>query len=403
MAHKPNIRWIWNTEDAGHGTALLKQLERATRLDVVVAFARQSGLDEILGTLKARLDAGLQARFVVGLNFYQTEPPLLDALLELSEENEGALTLYLARSEDTFHPKLYAFEYRRGGGAVIVGSANLTGGGLWNNYEASVQIDDPDGEHIAQVATFIDELIEWKEIVPATRHRIDAYREAHDKHQKAQARTRGPAGNALDAATVRQNVAMSSLRDALEAMRADASEQGFATQMKRRRAHRRQAAERIRELAAADPLTPAAFLDRFKPLLECFHSGGLFRAQSTIAEYAPAFQEALARLLAAEPTDPAEAFQLLLEPFQDIPRAGTNLLSEILHALDAKRFAVMNQNSVAGLQLANISAYPAKPTKKTVGAETYAAFCRDADLVRDALGLKDLSELDAVFNHAYWV
>lgn len=137
-------------------------------------------------------------------------------------------------------------------------------------------------------------------------------------------------------------------------------------------------------------------------MLRCFHSSGLFRAQSAIAEHAPRFQQALAALLAAGPMDPEEAFQLLLEPFHEIPRAGTNLLSEILHALDAKRFAVMNRNSVAGLQLANVSAYPTKPTKKTVDAETYAAFCRDADRVRDALGLKNLSELDVVFNYAYW-
>src|SRR5258708_2942050 len=37
-----------------------------------------------------------------------------------------------------------------------------------------------------------------------------------------------------------------------------------------------------------------------------------------------------------------------------------------------------------------------------ITADVYADFCREAALVREALGLSNFTELDAVFNYAYW-
>ena len=62
----------------------------------------------------------------------------------------------------------------------------------------------------------------------------------------------------------------------------------------------------------------------------------------------------------------------------------------------------MNQNSVAGLKMAEFQNYPEKPNKNNVDGALYAKFCDDADAVRKALGLADFSELDALLNYAYW-
>ena len=95
-------------------------------------------------------------------------------------------------------------------------------------------------------------------------------------------------------------------------------------------------------------------------------------------------------------------FNLLKGHFDKIPNAGINVLTEILHTRDPDRYPVMNRNSVAGLGLANITDYPRSLTKKTVDGDCYARFTVDAETLRDRLGLASLSELDGLFNFAYW-
>lgn len=54
------------------------------------------------------------------------------------------------------------------------------------------------------------------------------------------------------------------------------------------------------------------------------------------------------------------------------------------------------------LPLSLRSGYPLRPNKQSVGGASYAKYCRQADEVRQALGLTDFTELDALFNYAYW-
>ena len=402
MPHKPNIHWIWNTEDTGHGTVLLKQLERAAHVDVVVAFARQSGLDEILETLTVRLAAGLTARFVVGLDFYQTEPPVLDALLDLSEDHDGALSLYLARSEATFHPKLYAFSDPQGGGSVVVGSANFTAGGLWNNYETSVQIDDPDGTHAEEVAGFIDGLIVDGVAVLASPAEVDVYRLRHAVYQKEQRKAETAVHKRLGAAASADWTLGEELREVLRQMLDDDGNDGFVQQTRLRVQKRRAAREKIKEMARLQALTPARFLAHYDELLRLFHSNytllGMHKA--SVANEPMRFRYALSDLVKAGRQSAEDAFGCLSEHFQEIDGAGINVLTEILHAFDPRHCAVMNASSVKGLAMAGFHDYPTKLDKHHLTPERYAAFCRHANLVREALGLKNLGELDAVFNYA---
>ncbi len=78
------------------------------------------------------------------------------------------------------------------------------------------------------------------------------------------------------------------------------------------------------------------------------------------------------------------------------------MLTEVLMALNCRKFAVVNQNTLAGLRLADVTGFPAHPNKDNVDGETYARFCAAMDSVRKRLGLADFAELDALFNYAYW-
>lgn len=111
--------------------------------DIAVAYATFSGVKELLrGTPLAGLTAA-NKRFLVGIDWYRSEPSALAALAALPNSQlkivDGA---YLVEAQNcqprrTFHPKAYLVNDRTR--TLIIGSANLSKNGLRNSIELSLQ------------------------------------------------------------------------------------------------------------------------------------------------------------------------------------------------------------------------------------------------------------------------
>lgn len=394
MNNRNAVRLLVN-EESGHGDVIENLLKQAKRLECLVAFAKASALDDLFKPLGGALERGMEARFAVGLDFYLTEPHVLKKLLTLTEKHK--LKLYLSHSRDTFHPKVYAFQQGKGC-SVIVGSANFTHGGLYGNYEASAVIEDEKGSLMASIARYFDTLIAEGVLVSATKTLIDAYEREYVIHDIC----RKVAKKRAQKASRAKGLSFTTLAGILELMKSDDSHLGFNAQRGIRRNNLGQARRMLENWGNERGNTRRGFLARFESMISLFHSGGLHRGKNQIAEHPGLFMAAVADIVGRRDLQPGEAFAVLHEHFMRIPRAGINLLTEILHALDNKRFAVMNQNAVSGLALAGIRDYPAHPNKQNVGADDYARYCQDADAVRQELGLANFTELDALFNYAYW-
>ncbi|SDN51168.1 PLD-like domain-containing protein [Fictibacillus solisalsi] len=101
----------------------------------MVAYAKSSGVLRIEPSIRELKDKGTKCYFVVGIDQKNTSYEALEQLHELVDE------LYIYHNEDinsTFHPKIYLFENDEKA-VVIVGSNNLTGGGLYTNNEQSIE------------------------------------------------------------------------------------------------------------------------------------------------------------------------------------------------------------------------------------------------------------------------
>jgi HKD family nuclease len=388
--------------DEGHGDAIRRHFERATHFICIVAFAKFSGWTLIRDVLAERVSKGLNATFVVGLDFYQSEPRVLRAIRLLKSKaaaSDGKINLYLGGGpkRDTLHPKVYWFK-GPAGQTLIVGSANMTSGGLSGNYELSAQLSGSAAKHQAWLEAWIAARIKAKDIVEATEGMIKDYEKRRNIYQAAMKNAERQAARSMEA-DAGHTITLEAL---LVEMRADDGPDGFDQSMTRRRQNLLRARAQIAVLAQAPDLKRSDFLEAYEKLIGLWHSGGIARGKTTVAKKSARLQGAL-RALAAEPSDdPATLFDLLQGHFAKIPRAGTNVLTEILHARDPNRFPVMNQNSVAGMALANITGYPRQPNKTSVDGARYARFAADAERLRLSLGLADLSELDALFNFAYW-
>jgi len=161
---------VVNDDDSTHQDGIAKLFRDAERFDCLVAFATYSGFKWIESQLKSRLDdPNFRARFLVGLDFYHTEPGLLDTLLAMSKKHGDKFIFYISGPDRgcVYHPKVYAF-YHGAKETVVIGSANLTQGGLSQNYEMSVCLEGQSGVCGEDIETFIASLIEDDEMVPAT-------------------------------------------------------------------------------------------------------------------------------------------------------------------------------------------------------------------------------------------
>lgn len=391
------LKLLLNGKDAGHGDEIIGLLAHAEHLECMVAFAKSSVGGTFLKPLKQAISRGMTARVAIGLSLFVTDPAILYELLALVKLSPTKLELYLSKTEDTFHPKIYAVR-EPDGHRVVVGSANMTAGGFSNNYEASVVVNDRDGTLMSSIEEFFGSLIEDGSLTRATGPRIDKYAKLYAVHEA----WRKMASRRADKVGRGELLSLDVLIDWLADMKADKTAFGFAVQQSYRAKDRLMARRGIRELAALGEVSPETFLVAYEALIKNFHSGGLHRGKTIISTQSAQFIRALAEALQLGRATPGEAFKLLHRYFVDIDRAGINVLTEILHALDNKRYAVMNQNAVNGLLVAGYDQYPLRPLKTNVTPELYARFCRDARDVQGQLGLENLSELDALFNYVYW-
>ncbi len=104
-------------------------------LNIVVAFAKNSGVLRIKDSLARFRERGGTVNAYVGIDLGGTSYEALTALLL----HTNSLNVVHSEIGQTFHAKIYQF-LGKDKGLLVVGSHNLTGGGLWTNFESSVFI-----------------------------------------------------------------------------------------------------------------------------------------------------------------------------------------------------------------------------------------------------------------------
>ncbi|WP_143745260.1 phospholipase D family protein [Micrococcus lylae] len=128
------------------GPYLIDQLTQGNfiRLSAAVAFAKNSGVSRLRDALTQFRSGGAKVEMVVGIDLQGTSYEALMNLLDVTD------SLWVAHDTGgrTFHPKLYNFVGDQTS-KLVVGSHNLTLGGLWTNYESSLQLtlDLSDRDH----------------------------------------------------------------------------------------------------------------------------------------------------------------------------------------------------------------------------------------------------------------
>ena len=127
-----------------------------------VAFVKKSGVQHIYEFLQDFTRRGNSVRLVVGIDQQVSSQEGLKLLLEAAgDSGEVWINHTKGTIPVTFHPKIYLFE---GGSSslLIIGSGNLTSGGLFTNDEASsVQMLNPQASDDVELLTEIKKALNY--------------------------------------------------------------------------------------------------------------------------------------------------------------------------------------------------------------------------------------------------
>lgn len=127
-------------------------------LDAAVAWVRRSGTHYLSPPLAEFLGRDKSLRLIVGTDLFGTSIEGLQDLLTLTLLGDAKVFVQAPNRNSTFHPKVYLFQSAEKG-KLIVGSSNLTGGGLATNREVSLEIAASLGDkRIAATRAMLKEL-----------------------------------------------------------------------------------------------------------------------------------------------------------------------------------------------------------------------------------------------------
>jgi len=130
-------------------------LQNANSAKMAVAFLKYSGVKVIEKALDSFLKNNGNIEIIAGLDFKTTDPQSMHYFIQL-QKRVSSLKFYCYGDKDenktdvVFHPKIYLFEKGRET-TGIVGSTNLTRGGLLTNFEVNVVIKETKPLYFSQL------------------------------------------------------------------------------------------------------------------------------------------------------------------------------------------------------------------------------------------------------------
>lgn len=390
------IKFVSNTtESHGHASTVKTFLKDAEEVFISVAYLKCSGLAHLRKFMKT----DTRFKIIAGANFGITDPEALTEILGYMEPGatDGRVMGYLNNLKSTvnFHPKMYLA--RKGGtGHILIGSANLTDGGLEKNNECSIYYE-----------CGVDDQV-WKDardhfmncIAPDHSHLltgplIEEYAEFHDRQEEDERqRKKFPkVGLFLHSDTNR-------LRYYLEMQDPAELEKGFSE----KKAHYLEARE-ILERMRKKVLPHKEFVTCIEDLVGkadtkgLWYSNGMFRHKGKLFAEQEGFRRLVTVIHDSMGNPPAFIFDEAKRVSKEVKGAGPNFIGEMMMTYAPDWLANINQNPITVLReevKANIKRY-----SSSYNGSNYEEYNDLITRLGTELGLDSMLKMDYFFNIIY--
>lgn len=131
------------------GDVVRPEIARSEECKIAVAFVSKKGIAQIKDAFYECLQNGGNIEFLIGLDLAATDPSAVWTLFEISQTECNASVYCFSNPAKTatYHPKLYIIKTHDIANLVI-GSSNLTEGGMKNNVEINALIRAAPAEEV---------------------------------------------------------------------------------------------------------------------------------------------------------------------------------------------------------------------------------------------------------------
>lgn len=395
------IELISNTKKISHAQKICKGLSSASEIFICTAFLKVPGLTLIRESLEAALHRGATATVLVGLDFFITDPKALRELFDLmgnKKYQKRAHLLICAQSNETFHPKLYF--WRNGKDTnIVIGSANLTSGGLTRNIELSVMHSLPhDSELANEVLAFRDEMEKHERVEPATEKLLSQYGRKWEIYSEAKKAADSEAKKKI---SEEFKFDVEKLNTCLKEYRHDKAQK---INWKEKQKRYLEARKILDHLTGLTKIGKRDFLSNYEKLIEgdwhFWSSGGLSRNKNQLAQNHKKFLALLKQIRNDHSSAPMRSvLDEVHAQAKKITGLGWNVITEILNTFAPTKFGVFNGNSTGSLAHFGFERFK-NPAQASV--EKYVRFNRLITELAKEHGFSDLSQVDHFLNWVYW-
>jgi HKD family nuclease len=391
--------YIVDNSNATHLDAMKKLFEGANEIFICVAFIKESGVREILDNIKKALNNGSKLTFFAGLDFYLTEPNALKTIYALSKQYRTA-NLYLCEERGvTFHPKLY-FSIFDKKASLLIGSANLTNGGLIKNNELSIFHEvETSSEIVKEVRRFLSTVENQKGTQKASTLNISQYRKKYNLYNKRLSKAQKDAKKEISTAF---QLDLTALDKYLKEYRDDENEQ---KEWRRKVRNYREAKKVLGKMTSANISSRKEFLDYYERLVgaagqgSLWHSGSLFRLRNKVASKYKTFLQMAKAIQNNTEKSPIDQFGEGMKYVKKVKGLGVNVLTEILNTYSPRKCSVLNNNPISSLHYLGFEKFKAPNTFREDDYEKYN------DLMKEfakSCEFRNLSQVDHFLNYVYW-
>jgi HKD family nuclease len=160
------------------------ELAKASEFWLGMALVTKSGLDLVYPSIEQCLQKGGRGHVLFGIDL-PTEPSAIEFLCKIQAQHKETFEVRRFQPGKTFfHPKFSIFAGRRGTPTAIIGSSNLTEGGLSTNYEANVFIEDR--RVVRQLLDYFEEHFEGAHAKTVDQGWLTQYQKLWNERKKAE-------------------------------------------------------------------------------------------------------------------------------------------------------------------------------------------------------------------------
>ncbi|MFB0536317.1 MAG: phospholipase D-like domain-containing protein [Anaerolineae bacterium] len=389
---------VWNASGQTVADLLGELASNARRILIAVAFLSKDGWTIAKDWLQDSLDRGCHIELFVGTDFYRTDPPALREAEALLRDKTGcALWICRRRSKSVFHPKLYVFE-SDSEIVAVVGSANLTSGGLRDNREvcciSSMALDSATAK---QLETIFVSYRSDKDIHQATVLDIARYENKWTRFHHHMKKAKREADKEIKALpSIREDELKRYLKEYLSC---EKEQEDYKHRM-RKYDHIPAVLDRLMTAK-----TRAEFLEIYEQLVGkrgqrgLWYSGNLFRNKNRVAD---GFLEvcAMIRMVREYPEASAtELFELGKPYVGRVTGLGVNVLTEVMNSYYPDQCPVLNNNSLSSLRHLAIGRFP---EPQSFDAKDYQRFTEILYDLRTRYGFKSMGHVDHFLSFVYF-